>query len=143
MPSAFQRKRRKVSGEHLWKPGQSGNPKGRPPGIPDARSQSAKAILAKLDFEPLEQQIRLAKQLQHKLQRNHFADTGEKIAYLQIYAGVLKDITRYIHPQLKAVDHFIFAEVLHKLDHLETVPDAELDALIAEAEELLHAVPTA
>lgn len=29
---------------HLWKPGQSGNPKGRPPGLPDKRGRFRRAI---------------------------------------------------------------------------------------------------
>ena len=110
---------------------------GRPKGSVNKRRQTALDIFEKYDFDPLEKKILLCRTLHNKLTSNHFADTYEKIEYLKLYAETLKDVLQYGYQKLKAVEHYGQIEVLQKLQNLDACSDEELQALLAEAEELV------
>ena len=122
-----------------WHKGQSGNPAGRPKGALNKRLRTIADTLERLGYDPFEKKVRMALRLEAKIHRNHFDAFEEKIAYLGLYAEVLKDLLQYAYPKLRAVEHFGQLEILHKLQNLHEIPDAELDALIADAEELANA----
>ena len=109
---------------------------GRPLGSVNKRTRTAEAWFQKYDFDPLEKKIKLALRLERKLVDNSFKETYERIEYLKLYAETLRDILQYGYQRLKAVEHFGTIEIVQKLQAIETCTDAELQALLAEAEEL-------
>lgn len=123
-----------------WLKGQSANPVGRLPGTKNKRSQTALALMEQWNFDPFEKKIKLARNLEAKLLRNHFKDPYERIEYLKLYCEVLRDLLQYAYPRLKQVEHIGQIEVIQKLQALDHSTDEELQALLAEAEELAHAL---
>src|SRR5262245_62507911 len=123
---------------HLWKKGESGNPRGRPKGALNFKTQTIFEMMEKLDFHPFEKKLRLAKRLENKLRSNHFASEDDKTTYLGLYSDVLKDLLQYACPKLKQVDHFAHIEIIQQLQVLDGRSDAELQSLLEAAEELAH-----
>ena len=121
-----------------WESGQSGNWKGRPKGARGTRQQAVLAILERLQFDPFAEKVKLAKRLKAKLHRNAFRTGEETLAYLHLYSEVLKDLLQYTYPKLKQVDAFAQLEIIEKLQSLDSYSDAELEALLEEARELIR-----
>jgi hypothetical protein len=119
-----------------WHKGTSGNPAGRKKGEPNYRIKNVLETLERLQYSPFEKKVRLAMTLERKIQRNHFATEADKTAYIGLYSDVLKDLLQYTCTKLKSVEHWGQIEIMQKLQSLDTQTDAELHALLEEAEDL-------
>lgn len=119
-----------------WRPGQSGNPNGRPKGSQDRRTRNIQATLDRLGFDPFEKKVRLAQAVEEVVVQPELS-LNERREWCQLYADVLRDLLQYSAPKLKSVSHTGQITILQKLTTLASLPDAELDALIADAEALL------
>jgi len=119
------------------KPGETRNPAGRPKGVKNKRTLAIQEMLARYQFDPYEAKVKLARSLGNKIQRNGFDTSGERIEYLKIYADVLRDLIQYAHPRLRVVENYTQLEIVAKLQALHAVPDAELAALLDEANALI------
>ena len=121
-----------------WVKGQSGNPNGRQKGSVNQRVRGVMETLERLNYHPFEQKVRLAMTLEAKLHRNAFPTVEEKLAYLHLYSDALKDLLQYCAPKLKQIDHFAHIEIIQKLQSLDSYSDAEIEALLEEARELIR-----
>lgn len=119
-----------------FQPGASGNPGGRPRGAVSLRSKEAQAIFEHHNFDSLEETILLAKKCKNTLKKIR-KDPDRRLEYEKMLLIATQHLIRYQYPQLKAVEHTGQIDLLHRLEQLESVDDAELEAVLAAAEELL------
>src|SRR6266852_9918818 len=94
-------------------PGNRANPLGRHQGSLNLRTQKAIALFEQYQFDPLEEQIKLAKSVQMAIVRS---GNGDKMEYRKLYYLIIHDLVRYCYPQLKAVEHSGTVQHLHSVE---------------------------
>lgn len=109
----------------LFGPGNRANPLGRPAGTLNLRTQQAIALFEKYQFDPLEEQIKLAKSVQMATVR---ATNGDRMEYRKLLYLLIHDLVRYCYPQLKSVEHTGAVLHVHTTAELEAMSDIELEA---------------
>jgi len=115
---------------------------GRPKGSRNTyQRRLAHEWFACFDYDPLLQALLLAKHLEHKLDHEYAQSPHDWLQCARILSEVLRDLIPYVHPRLKAVEYINEPEILDKLRALEDMTDAELEALLAEAQEYIRQHP--
>jgi hypothetical protein len=117
-----------------------GNP-GRPPGIKDKRSKSAQEILDAYGHEPLVEKMEQLLRLKAKLARGIWRSDDEEMRCEELLHKITADIMQYRHQRLKTVESHTQIAIVQKLQALNGMSDAELDALYLEAQELAKQLP--
>ena len=88
--------------------GRSGNPAGRPPGIPDRRSRGAEARAEELGIDPLEVLLLVAGDrwaALHPGEPEVDAQGCRRHVPLELRLKAAKEAAAFLHPRLKAVEH--------------------------------------
>jgi hypothetical protein len=116
-----------------------GNP-GRPPNKPNKR-KSANDIIEAFGREPLVEKMRQLERLTTKLARGEWKTDDEEMKCEELLHKVTQDIMQYRHQRLKSVESHTQIAIVQKLQALNGMSDAELDALYLEAQELAKQVP--
>lgn len=111
-----------------FKPGQSGNPHGRPKGITSIRTQEAIDLLTAYKLNPLKEQILHAKMVKKELVACE--DVDVRLDYHKVYAIILEDLTKRAFPTLKAVEHTGNVTHVHTTEELAQMSDVELQAYV-------------
>ncbi len=80
-----------------FKPGQSGNPAGRPKGAKNKRTREVEAILERYGFDPIESLILFATNAREKLGLDQ--DVSPELRF-----QAAKEICQYTQPKLRSTD---------------------------------------
>jgi hypothetical protein len=118
--------------------GRSGNPAGRPPGIPDRRSRGAEARAEELGIDPFAVLLLLAGDRWAELHPGEpeADDEGRRRHVpLELRLKAAKEAAAFLHPRLKAVEHAASDE--SPLAHYMAMGEEELRRRIAELDEAL------
>ncbi len=118
--------------------GRSGNPAGRPPGIPDRRSRGAEATAEQLGVDPLAVLLLLAGDRWaelHPSEPNTDPEGRRRHVPLELRLRAAKEAAAFLHPRLKAVEHAAANE--NPLAHYMAMGEDELRRRIAEIDDIL------
>jgi len=88
--------------------GRSGNPAGRPPGIPDRRSRGAEARAEELGIDPLAVLLLVAGDrwaALHPGEPETDPEGRRRHVPLELRLKAAKEAAAFLHPKLKAVEH--------------------------------------
>jgi hypothetical protein len=116
-----------------------GNP-GRPPNRPNKR-KTANEIIEAFGTEPLVEKMQQLQRLKAKLARGIWKTDEEEMKCEELLHKVTQDIMQYRHQRLKSVESHTQIAIVQKLQALNGMSDAELDALYLEAQELAKQLP--
>ena len=83
-------KSEKKQKDHLFKPGKSGNPNGRPKGSISAKTRMVQTKLEELDYDPIKAMVELAK------------DEETPVA---VKAKLASELAGFVYPKRKAVEY--------------------------------------
>jgi hypothetical protein len=75
---------------------------GRQKGSRNKTTRTAREIFDAAGLDPLEAQLGLAQQLMEQLAKG--VPVKDRLDYTRVLAGVLKELTKYRHPQLKQLE---------------------------------------
>ncbi len=118
--------------------GRSGNPAGRPPGIPDRRSRGAEARAEQLGIDPLAVLLLLAGDRWAELHPGEPETDLEgrrRHVPLELRLKAAKEAAAFLHPRLKAVEHAAANE--DPLAYYMAMGEEELRRRIAEIDDIL------
>jgi hypothetical protein len=116
-----------------------GNP-GRPPNKP-SKHKNANEIIDAYGHEPLVEKMEQLKRLKRKLADGIWRNDDEEMRCEELLHKVTADIMQYRHQRLKSVESHTQIAIVQKLQALNGMSDAELDALYLEAQELAKQLP--
>ena len=118
--------------------GRSGNPAGRPPGIPDRRGRGAEARAEELGIDPFAVLLLLAGDRWAELHPGEpevDAQGRRRHVPLELRLKAAKEAAAFLHPRLKAVEHAAANE--DPLAHYMTMGEEELRRRIVEIDDIL------
>ena len=118
--------------------GRSGNPAGRPPGIPDRRSRGAEARAEELGIDPFSVLLLLAGDRWAELHPGEPETDPEgrrRHVPLELRLQAAKAAAGFLHPKLKAVEHAAANE--DPLAHYMSMSMEELRRRIVEIDDIL------
>ena len=118
--------------------GRSGNPAGRPPGIPDRRSRGAEARAEELGIDPFAVLLLLAGDRWAELHPGEpetDAEGRRRHVPLELRLKAAKEAAAFLHPKLKAVEHAAANE--NPLAHYMAMDEGALRRRIAELDDIL------
>jgi hypothetical protein len=116
-----------------------GNP-GRPRNAPN-KHKNANEIIDAFGTEPLVEKMQQLLRLKAKLARGVWRTDDEEMRCEELLHKITADIMQYRHQRLKSVESHTQIAIVQKLQALNGMSDAELDALYLEAQELAKQVP--
>jgi hypothetical protein len=120
------------NGHRSFKPG---NP-GRPFGAKDTRSKSAQEIIDAFATEPLVVKMQQLLRLQAKVAKAEWTYPGEEIETEKLLERLTSDIMQYRHTKLKSVESHTQLDIVHKLQSLDEMSDAELRQVLEEVQQV-------
>jgi len=103
--------------DHLFKPGESGNPNGRPPGSKNNKTRFIEQKLAELGYDPINAMVEMR------------GDLGNKIEDLKIKHSIDRELANYVFPKRKATE---FTDTTDSRP-VKELSNAELNALIQKS----------
>jgi Family of unknown function (DUF5681) len=86
-----------------WKPGQSGNRKGRPAGALAKRTQELRAKAKELGVDPIDVMIQTMQELVAEARKPR-RSLVKRFDFLERACAIAKDAAPYLHPKLQSVE---------------------------------------
>lgn len=87
-----------------WRKGESGNPRGKPPGALSKLARQADELARQYGYDPFEKQIKLSQRVEAIVQRNHFKDPLTRLRHFEFLQKIYRDTMPYLYPQLKTLE---------------------------------------
>jgi hypothetical protein len=123
--------------------GRAGFLPGNPGRLPESKNKrkTANEIIEAFGSEPLVEKMHQLQRLKAKLARGIWKTDDEEMRCEELLHKITADIMQYRHQRLKAVESHTQIAIVQKLQALNGMSDAELDALYLEAQELARQLP--